>query len=95
MGKDPIVVPANVVTQAVKFGDGMVYVSIPKVDVSKVKIHAGSISSYSPVAFKLKDCPTKQEDGSVEKVTVSLVLRTMNNKVPKSVPKVVGEDNAI
>lgn len=95
MGKDPIVIPANVVTQAVKFGDGVVYVSIPKADVPKVKIKAGSISSYSPVAFRLKDCPTKQEDGSVEKVTVSLVLRTMNNKVPKSAPKVVDEDNVV
>ena len=95
MGKDPIVVPANVVTQAVKFGEGIIYISIPKADVAKVKNHAGSISSYSPVAFKLKDCPTKQEDGSIEKVTVSLVIRTMNNKVPKSAPKVVSEDNAI
>lgn len=95
MGKEPIVIPANVITQAVKFGDGIVYVSISKTDIPKVKIHAGSISSYSPVAFKLKDCPTKLEDGTVEKVAVSLVLRTMNGKVPKSAPKVVDDDNTI
>lgn len=92
--KEIIKVPADVITQAVKLSGATVFVSIPKSDVDKLKKHAGSISSYSPTAFKLTDCPTPQEDGSVLKVTVPLVLRTMNNKVPKDANKVV-EDNAI
>lgn len=94
MSKEPIRIPADVITQAVKLGDATVFVSIPKSDVAKLKKHAGGTSSYSPTAFKLTDCPTPQEDGSVLKVTVPLVLRTMNNKVPKDANKAV-DDNAI
>lgn len=94
MSKELVKIPADVITQAVKMSDATIYVSIPKSDVAKLKKHAGSISSYSPTAFKLTDCPTPQEDGSVLKVTVPLVLRTMNNKVPKDANKVV-DDNAI
>ncbi len=92
--KESVKVPDNVVTQAVKMSDATIYVSIPKSDVGKLKAHAGSIGSYSPTAFKLTDCPTPQEDGSILKVTVPLVLRTMNNKVPKDANKVL-DDNAI
>lgn len=94
MSKESIKIPSDVITQAVKLGGATVFVSIPKSDVSKLKDHAGRISSYSPTAFKLTDCPTPQEDGSILKVTVPLVLRTMNNKVPKDANKVV-DDNAI
>lgn len=94
MSKEVIKVPNDVVTQAVKLSDATVYISIPKADIAKLKKHAGLIGSYSPTAFKLTDCPTPQEDGSILKVTVPLVLRTMNNKVPKDANKVV-EDNAI
>lgn len=94
MSKEIIKVPADVITQAVKLGEATVFVSIPKADVAKLKKHAGAIGSYSPTAFKLTDCPTPQADGSVLKVTVPLVLRTMNNKVPKDTNK-AKEDNEI
>lgn len=92
--KEAIKIPNDVITQAVEMSDATVYVSIPRPDIAKLKKHAGLIGSYSPTAFKLTDCPTPQEDGSVLKVTVPLVLRTMNNKVPKDANKVV-ENNAI
>ena len=90
--KQVVKVPADCVTMAVKLGDATVYVSIPKGDVKALKAHAGSIGSYSPTAFKLADCPTPQEDGSVLNVTVPLVLRTMNNKVPKDAKPVTTEN---
>ncbi len=65
------------------------------VDVKALKEHAGSIGSYSPTAFKLADCPTPQSDGSIEKVKVPLVLRTMNTKVPKDANKADVDDNTI
>jgi hypothetical protein len=87
--------PAECVTQAIKMSKATVFVSIPKADVKALKEHAGSIGSYSPTAFKLADCPTPQEDGTVLPVTVSLVLRTMNNKVPKDANKTVVTENTI
>ena len=87
--------PAECVTQAVQMSGATVFVSIPKADVKALKAHAGSIGSYSPTAFKLADCPTPQADGSVLNVTVPLVLRTMNNKVPKDAKKVDTSENVI
>lgn len=92
MGKEAIKVPADVTTQEIIFGNAKVYVSIPTKDVANLKTFAGSISSYSPPAFHLADCPTPQADGSVEKVKVALVLRLMNNKVPKDANKVVSNN---
>ncbi len=93
-------IPAECVTQAVKLGNATVYVSIPKSDVKALKEHAGSVGSYSPTAFKLANCPTPQSpdsDGKIEilDVTVPLVLRTMNNKVPKDAKAVVVTENTI
>ncbi len=93
--KAPVVMPSDAVIMAVKMGEATVYVGISKADVGKLKKHAGSIGSYSPTAFKLADCPTPQTDGSVLKVTVPLVVRTMNSKVPKVVVEKVVEDNLI
>lgn len=87
--------PSECVTQAVELGKATVFVSIPKADVKALKEHAGSVGSYSPTAFKLADCPTPQADGSVMNVTVPLVLRTMNNKVPKDAKKAVTSENTI
>ncbi len=87
--------PNDCITKAVAMGKATVFVSIPKADVKALKAHAGSIGSYSPTAFKLADCPTPQEDGSVLNVKVPLVLRTMNTKVPKDANKVDTDENTI
>ncbi len=86
--------PSECVTQAVEFGKAIVFVSIPKSDVKALKAFAGSIGSHSPTAFKLADCPTPQEDNTVVNVNVPLIIRTMNNKVPKATKAAV-EENVI
>ena len=87
--------PTDNLISAVKMGNATVHVVIAKGEVKALKAHAGSISSYSPTAFKLSKCPTPQADGSVLEVVVPLVLRTMNNKVPKDANKAIEGDNVI
>ncbi len=83
---------SDVNVKAVNYGGGVMYCVLPKSEVKAVKAKCGELKSYSPKAFKLKDVPTPQADGSVKMAKVTIALRMMNSLAMADVNKDVDDD---